>query len=296
MTKHVLIFSLLVLMHSQVLAAIPDSLRTKIQEISGSINAEVGIAILAIEGGDTLTINGQKHFPMQSVYKLHQALAILNLVDQGKLKMDQKIRVTKEDYFPTWSPMAKKYQQTEVDLPLSELLMFTLANSDNVACDVLFRLAPPNDVQKFIESIGGENVAIVSTEREMHADWNLQFENWNTPYDMVLLLQKLNQKKILSEASHEFMWNSMAQCSTGPRRIKGLLPSNTEVAHRTGTGGPNDEGILGAVNNVGIITLPNGQHVALAFYIMRSKDSQAKVEESIAKISRIVYDHFNTEK
>ncbi|MBA4053785.1 MAG: class A beta-lactamase, partial [Marivirga sp.] len=76
-----------------------------------------------LESGDTIIINGKKQFPMQSVYKFPVAMAVLHQVDQGKLSLNQKIHVAKNDLLPnTWSPLREKYPSGNVEVPLSEIL------------------------------------------------------------------------------------------------------------------------------------------------------------------------------
>jgi beta-lactamase class A len=93
-----------------------DSLRNKLAIVARQLNAEIAISMLNLENNDTLSIQGTQHFPMQSVFKLHLALAVLNSADQGRLSMDQKVHVAPEDIFPTWSPLATKYPHGDVDL------------------------------------------------------------------------------------------------------------------------------------------------------------------------------------
>lgn len=62
--------------------------------------------------------------------------------------------------------------------------------------------------------------------------------------------------------------------STGDaQRIKGLLPSGTSVAHKTGTDATRN-GKTAATNDIGIVTLPGGRHLAIAVFV---KDSSAGV-------------------
>ena len=53
-------------------------LRQQINEIIAARNAEVGVSILGIESGDTLSIYGDKHYPMISVFKFQIALTVLS--------------------------------------------------------------------------------------------------------------------------------------------------------------------------------------------------------------------------
>ncbi len=84
----------------------------------------------------------------------------------------------------------------------------------------------------------------------------------------------------------------MTATSTGVNRIKGRLPAGTPVAHKTGTSDTNAEGVTAAINDIGIVTLPNGEHVAISVFVANSKESNATNEKIIADIAKLVWDHF----
>jgi beta-lactamase class A len=131
---------------------------------------------------------------------------------------------------------------------------------------------------------------IALTEAEMEKSWDAQFTNWCKPRAMLSLLEMFYDKKLLTLPSQELLWKMMAETSTGPNRIRGLLPKDIEVLHRTGTGGLNDSGISGAVNDVGIVQLPNGKHFAIVLYLARVKGDVKAIEKIMAEITRAVYD------
>ena len=79
------------------------------------------------------------------------------------------------------------------------------------------------------------------------------------------------------------------ETQTGPNRLRGMLPAGARVAHKTGTAGDAD-GITAVVNDVGIVTLPDGRRVAIAVFAKRSTRGQEAAERAIALISRAVYD------
>ncbi len=176
---------------------------------------------------------------MQSVYKFPLAMAVLDQVDKGKLSLDQKIFVAKKDLLPeTWSPLREKYPAGEVEIPLAEILVYTIAQSDNNGCDILFRLLGGTaNVQKYVRSLGIKEIAIAATEEEMSKNRDVQFTNWCKPKAMLKLLEIMNRGDKLSKSSSDFLWKTMLETSTGPNRIKGFLPKETRVAHKTGTSG-----------------------------------------------------------
>jgi beta-lactamase class A len=86
----------------------------------------------------------------------------------------------------------------------------------------------------------------------------------------------------------------MRETSTGPNRIKGLLPAGTVVAHKTGTSPTNDKGLAPATNDVGIVTLRNGKHFAIVVFVSDSTDDQQTREGEIARITKVVWDYYLT--
>lgn len=293
---HRLLLTFLMLGNS-VLSDAQD-LRQEINRIVNSIDADMGVGINHFEKGDTLSVHGDRPFPMQSVYKFHLALAVLAQVDKGKLSIEQRILIEKKDlHSNTWSPIAKKHPDGNIELTVKELLSYTVSQSDNNGCDILFRLVGgPLQVQAFIHSFGTKDVAILNMEAEMHTGWEMQFKNWTTPKAMVSLLELFYKGKVLSPEMSSVLKEIMEQTITGSKRIKGLLPKETIVGHKTGMGDTNDQGFLGALNDVGVITLPDSTHVAVAFFISNTKDNVEKLEGAIAQISKLAFDHYSRAK
>jgi beta-lactamase class A len=212
----------------------------------------------------------------------------------ASLKLDEKIPLNKKDLHPgTWSPLRDKYPDGGVSIPLSEIIEYTITQSDNNGCDILISFAGGTEaVKKFVESKGVKDFDIKATEKECHESWNVQYSNWSTPLSAVNLLKKFYERKIISASSTDYLMNVMIRTSTGDKRIKGLIPSSADVAHKTGTSGTRN-GITPGTNDVGIVTLPNGKHFAIAIFVSDSRESNSVNEKIIAEISKAVWDHFN---
>ncbi|MBK1897122.1 CGA/CIA family class A beta-lactamase [Chryseobacterium paridis] len=271
------------------------SLEQKINSILNGKNATVGVSVLSIENNFNYNKNGEKKLPMQSVFKFHIASAVLDFVDKGKLSLDQKILVKKSDLLDdTWSPMREKYPAGNVELPLSEIIDFTVAQSDNNGCDILLRLiGGTSTVQKFMNSKGVKNFQIKFNEEEMHKGWNVQYENFSTTNSIVEVLKKFYQEKLLSKKSTAYLMKVMLGTKTGTNKLVEQLPKNTPVAHKTGSSGKNKEGLTGAENDMGIVTLPNGKHYAIAVFVSNSTETEAVNCKIISDLSKAVWDDFN---
>lgn len=273
------------------------SLRSQIQQILSSKKATVGIAINGNNKKDTLSINGEKHFPMQSVFKFHIALAILSEIDRGKFTLDQKIKIQKEELLPgLYSPLRDKYPNGAT-LPISEILKYTVSLSDNVGCDVLLKLiGGPQVVENYFKQNHFDAISIKINEETMQKNWDLQFQNWTTPKVTNEILAAFYNKnnKLLSDKSYAFFWKIMKETSTGKNRLKGQLPPNTIVAHKTGYSGTNNENITAATNDIGIVFLPNGLHYYISVYVSDSKENENTNEKIIADISKAAWDYFTS--
>jgi beta-lactamase class A len=128
---------------------------------------------------------------------------------------------------------------------------------------------------------------VLDTEQAFTRDHSLQFRNYATPDAAVALLRALHERRGVSEASQALLLKLMTESTTGPKRLKGLLPPGTLVAHKTGTSGT-EKGITAATNDIGIITLPNGKHLAIAVFVADSPADEATREGVIAKIALAV--------
>jgi len=270
-----------------------NKLRAEIAELAKPAKGIVGVSVLGLETRDTLTYNGNARLVMHSVMKFPIAMAVLHLVDSGVLKMDETIHIKKKDMSADMGPLrAKYYAQGKADVTVSELLNDMVSASDNNACDILLKkLGGPDQVEDYLHLIKIRGINIEASEEDMAKQWEVQYTNWCKPVDVVKLLDAFYNDKVLQPASRAFLYKIMTETTTGPQRIKGLLPQGTLVAHKTGTSPTNAMGLTPATNDAGIITLPNGKHVAIAVFVCNSTADEATREGVIAKIAKAVYDY-----
>lgn len=274
-----------------------ENLREKINQVLEDKSATVGVAIRGVDPVDVVSINGDKHLPMQSVFKYHLALAILHQVDQGKFNLDKSIAIGKKMmdlYSHLWSPLRKKYPKG-VALSLAEVIRYTVAWSDNLGCDLLFKLAGGTKVvESYIHKIGIKDIAIVHPEIIMQSEWQRQYENWTTANAANQFLKRFfeNTENLLSTESYDFLLEVLKGTQTGKKSIRGLLPKETVLAHKTGYSGKNDEGITAALNDIGIVFLPDNSYFYLSVLVSDSAESDETNQRIIAEIAKLAWDYF----
>jgi beta-lactamase class A len=271
----------------------PVDLTTEFARIASDARGHSGAAALLIETGETATFHGADRFPMQSVYKFPIAMAVLHDIDRGLLRLDQTVTVAKADLVPPalHSPIRDQHPNGAT-LSLRELLRYAVSESDGTASDVLLRLAGGESrATQYLRDLGIRGIMIATTEMEMSRDPSVQYRNWAQPDEMIALLRGFQEGRGLEPSSRTLLYDLMVHTPTGPNRLKGLLPEGAVVAHKTGTSGTAG-GLTPATNDVGIITLPEGRHVAVAVFVSDSPANLAVRERVIARIARAAWDHW----
>lgn len=270
----------------------PSTLQSQISIMAEAAKGRVGVSALVLETGEVLvSLNPHDHFPMQSVYKLPISMAVMKEVEAGNIKLTDKIQVSKSDMVGrnAHSPIRDRHPNG-TSLTVEELLQYALAESDGTASDVLMKLAGgPAAVQACLTELSIKDLIVLDTEQTFTQDNTAQYRNWSTPEAAVALLRALHERRGLSESNQALLLKLMTESKPGQKRLKGLLPPGTSVAHKTGTSGTVN-GMTAATNDIGIITLSNGKHVAIAVFVSDSPADEATREGVIARIAKAVFD------
>ena len=237
-------------------------------------------------------LNIDNHAPMQSVFKLPLAVTVLHLVEQGKLSLDQSVRFLPADRIlpETYSPLQSQHPDANIDVPLRELLRLSTNLSDNVAADILLRLAGgPSVVQAYIASLGIKDFHLVDNEHGLHHDAQNQFHNWITPDASVKLLRLLADRSPLNPTNTTLLMGLMVDTTTSPLHIKAGVPDGTILRHKSGL----SQTVLNltyATNDIGLIALPDGRMLALAIFLTNATDDEKERGATIASIAKAVYE------
>jgi beta-lactamase class A len=278
---------------TRVTPRIDRQLEEEFAEIASEAKGRVGVGAMVIETGDAAFLDANGRYPMQSVYKLPIAMAVLERISKGEVELEERIAVTPDDFVrPGFRSLIRDQNPNGAEFSIRELLELSLMESDGTASDVLLRLAGgPPAVQAFLARLGISDVRVENSEKEISRDWETQYRNWATPTSSVDLLTAIRGWEPEANETTVLLHDLLARSAPGDRRLKGLLPKDTTVAHKTGTGGTRD-GITGATNDIGIVHLPNGRRLAIAIYISDSSADMRTREAVIARIAKAAYDRW----
>ena len=295
-------------------------LEAEIARVTKPIGGKVGVAAWKLDGkGERVLVNAGDRYPMASTFKIAVAGAILAQVDAGKLKLDQLVAVEPNDIVPS-DGIATLANHPGISLSVHNLLELMLTLSDNTATDVLTRVAggpqaatawvrkqgiedqridrdtanllrdffglPAGPLNQVLQEAAKKDPTLEERGSHPNAAFDKDVRDTSTPTAMAQLLTKIFNQQTLSASSTKVLIDIMERCHTGAGRLLGRLPAGTVVAHKTGT-------IGGTVNDVGVITLPDGKgQVVIAVFIKESDKSMEEREKVIAEIARSVRDYY----
>lgn len=270
------------------------TLTDSISAIVSDYPGEIGVAVI-INSTDTVTVNNQAKYPMMSVFKVHQALAVCNDFDRRGLSLDSVMTIERGSLDPgTWSPMLKEHQEATISLTVKDLLRYTLIQSDNNASNLMFKsLVGVAQTDSFIATlIPRSGFQIAYTEEDMSADHDKAYANRTSPLSAASLMNRLFTDSLVSCEKQRFIMSTLRECATGKDRIAAPLlgEDGVVIAHKTGSGYTNEDGVLAAHNDVAYISLPdNGRHYTLAVFVKDFKGNEAQAAKAIARISATAY-------
>ena len=277
-------------------SGVEQELEQRIKAICGRAQGTVGLSVVHIESGKTISINGTSQLPLYSVFKLPLAIAVLKDVEENRLRLDQKIHVTPAELV-RGTPGNDALWLKPVDYTIAQLIEVSISRSDNTSTEKLLQLeGGPLKVTERMRSLGFQNLDLHSTIAEYVK--SRQNPNIGSAEDLASLLVQLHQGKILQPVQMDLLIGFMQRATTGLHRLRGDLPTGTVVADKTGSGEPDAVTQLPkATNDIGIITLPSGRgHLAIAVLVSGSKLPDVAQEKLIAELARAAYDAFSTPK
>jgi beta-lactamase class A len=281
---------------SRAQISVQDQRDQIIQQQVAAIAAEsagrIGVAAMDLDGGGQIFVNGDMPFPMASTAKVAVAATFLEQVEKGAYRLDQQ--------FPMMIPVRETgTRSAEAPLRAGEvmtaqsLMELMITRSHNEATDGLIRAVGGFEhVNNWLSrnGISGQRLdhtmaTLVRDDGKIDPARVIDVRTSSTPRAMVALLASIDRGNVLSPESRAVLLDTMTRTSTGKTRIRAGLPEGTLVAHKTGT-------LAGVTDDVGIVRLPDGRHLAVAFFVTGPEGHSAHAR-LIARMMRTIYDGYS---
>src|SRR5687768_14924988 len=268
-----------------------NPLMAQIAQIADGSSGRIGVAAIDLSTGQEVAVLGDQPFPMASTSKIAIAATYLEGVDKGRWSLTSE--------FPLLIPVASRPFSSSVapvrrgeHLNARQLIELMITRSSNPATDALLAaVGGPSAVNDWARRAGIQNfnltrdiATLVRDDGEVNPAYHVDIRDSVTPRDMVKLLSGIYQGKWLSASSRDVIIGAMERCRTGTARIRGMMPTEARVAHKTGT-------LSNTSSDVGIITGPDGRSIAVAIYVT-GQGGKPNRDAKIATLARVLYDGY----
>ena len=253
-------------------------LKTVVQQLATkNANLVPGIFLVDLDNGAYLDLNGESSFAAASTIKFPILIAFFQDVDAGKIRLDEKLTLKKEQIGGGSGDMQYKTPGTQFTALEVATKMMTI--SDNTATNIL------------IDRLGG-----IEALNQRFQTWGLQLTqlrnplpdlpgtNTTSPKELGQLMAMVNQQEIMTVKSRDRLLDIMRRTTTATLLPKGLGAGAT-IAHKTG-----DIGSM--VGDVGLIDLPSGKRY-IAVVMVKRPHNDNRAQELIRQVSRAAYQQFS---
>ena len=306
-------------------AAAPAILRDRLEALGRSFNGKAGISVVSLSDGWQADYNATSLFPQQSCSKLWVAIAAMDAVDKRRVSLDDRVTLGRGDLTLFHQPLRAKILGGGHTTTLGSLMHTAITQSDNTANDKLMRvIGGPEAVRDMIAAKGLGSIRFYDGERALQSKiagliWSqsysigdafykarsalpssvrrASFERYVAdPYDgaaprsVALALARLKKGELLSASSTSRLLATMASTRTGALRVRAALKPGWKWSHKTGTG-QNFQGRVGGINDIGILTAPDGRSYAMAIMTVPNKSDGASQDLMQAATRAVIAAH-----
>ncbi|MCF2514926.1 class A beta-lactamase-related serine hydrolase [Sphingomonas sp. G124] len=299
----------------------PAALRDRITSLGRSFNGIAGISVVSMTDGWQADYNATTLFPQQSCSKLWVAITAMDAVDKGRISLNDRVTLRRDDLTLFHQPISTKILGGGHTTTLGSLLFTAITESDNTANDKLMRsVGGPQAVRDMIAAKGLGSIRFYEGERALQSKiagliWSqsysigdafykargalpasvrrASFERYiadpydgAAPHSVALALARLKKGELLSPASTQRLLATMGSTKTGALRVRAALKPGWKWSHKTGTG-QDFQGRVGGINDIGILTAPDGTTYTMAIMTVPNKADGAS-QDLMQAVTRAV--------
>jgi beta-lactamase class A len=304
----------------------PANLQRSLNGIADDFGETVGIAVSDVSSGWVAEVNGERLYPQQSVSKTWVAMTVMDAIDHGGLQLMSPVTMAEADRSVFNEPLARAIADGgSLTVTVADLLHHALIASDNSANDTLIRVVGMDNVRHMLAEKGLAGITLGADEKHLQAliagmTWEQNYgvgRNFEqarahlpvetrvqalnaylahpadgaSPGGIVRALASLKRGELLSPASTDYMLGVMTHVRTGPERLKGGLAPGWTIAHKTGTG-QDFKGVSIGINDVGLLTAPDGHTYAVAVMIPETRQPNQKRLAMMQTVTEAVEHHW----
>ncbi|MBD3263709.1 MAG: serine hydrolase [Candidatus Omnitrophica bacterium] len=215
-------------------------------------------------------------FPAASIIKLPVLASALLAVSDGHIGLNDKIIIEREDIVGGSGLLkAKKFPY---ELTFQELLELMISVSDNSATNKVIDLLGKDTINKYFKKLGFKDTVLIRAMMDF-SKRNRGIENYTSVEDILVVLEKIYKGELVNRKISDIALDFLKKQKVNTR-IPRYLPSEVEVAHKTGLE-------RGVVHDAGIVYASKGDYIICV--LTKGVGSYTRAKKFIAELSLLTY-------
>lgn len=256
----------------------PD-ISAAVETIEAETGQRIGVSVLGAKV--PFGYRETERFAMCSTFKWVLAAAVLEQVEQGRLKLSDRLSFTQADLVSHAPVVGANLDAGQ--LSIEALCEAIVTVSDNAAANLLLKhIGGPQAVTDFCRRQGDKETRLDRFETELNSNLPGDPRDTTTPKAMASLLLNMVEGHILTPAHRGRLEHWMEQSRTGRHMIRAVLPEHWRAGDKTGRGDN------GAVNDVAFIRAPGKDPLSIAIYTEGGDLNSDQRNAIIATVAREV--------
>ena len=259
-------------------------LRARVAELGRTAPGRLGVAIVDLFDDTHVSLRGAESVPLAGIGNVVIAFAAYRLVDQQRLRLEDRVTVNAGDLRGAPSAIAALHPRGDASYTYWELLRAMLVTGDTTATElVLRRIGGPAVVQGILDRLGLRGI-------RMSSDAGARASS-ATPDTVAALLAGIVEHHLLFVDTASEFYDALSHAETEPARLRAGFAPAVRLASASGTTASSGT-TTAATNDAGIATFRYGRRVIVTVFLAASNADLATREASIASVARAVDDTF----
>ena len=271
-----------------------DRLKSNIERITKSVNADWGIYIKCLETGEEIAINADRQMDTMSTIKIPLMVEAFRQIEAGKFSLSDRITMSEDQKRPGTGVM--RSLDSGLSLTIKDAITLMNIVSDNTATDILFaKVGGIDPVNKLMDQYGLKQtratassdvwfkaLRAASSVEQFHREGKSPY-GLSSPRDMGRLLEMIKKGEAVSKPASEQMlaiMRAQVYSSRLPKYVTGF-----RIPHKTGDFLPyigNDVGIFESQQRNVVVCVFTAHHYGIG----------PVLEDAIGRIGELTANYF----
>ncbi|MGN6532002.1 MAG: serine hydrolase [Ginsengibacter sp.] len=173
------------------------------------------------------------------------------------------------------------YTRIGTKLPIKDLLYRMITESSNLATDLIVELVGAKNANQTMHEIGAKDIKVLRGVEDNKA-YNLGLNNTVTANDLMVIFEHIANGTVVNKTACDEMIDILMH-QHFKEKIAAKLPADVKTATKSGW-------INKVSHDSGIVFLLDGRRYVIVL-LSRGIEDEKAADETLATVSRIIYDH-----